>query len=150
MFKDGMSLPGLAEKIMFQFEFQDFNDRYIHEQIPEQEYTPFSISKQRLKNYSYHDGDSNRYDETKFIQMSEVEYLFKKQSSRCFHCWESLTAESWTLDRINNNYGHNTGNCLLSCLRCNTQRGDTKLPIFTRKKALMRYSQDHDLIHLIN
>ena len=150
MFKDGMSLPGLAEKIMFQFEFQDFNDRYIHEQIPEQEYTPFYISSQRLKNYSYQDQDTRRYNAKKFIKMNEVEDLFKKQSSRCFHCWENLTLETWTLDRINNNYGHETGNCLLSCLRCNTQRGDTKLTVFTRKKALLRYSQEHDLIHLID
>ena len=38
MFKDGMSLPGLAEKIMFSYEFQEFNNEFIHQPIPTTDY----------------------------------------------------------------------------------------------------------------
>jgi hypothetical protein len=28
----------------------------------------------------------------------------------------------WTLDRIDNNFGHNIGNLVISCLKCNLKR----------------------------
>ena len=31
----------------------------------------------------------------------------------------------WTLDRIDNNIGHNTNNVVISCLKCNLERRNT-------------------------
>ena len=45
MFKDGVSLPSLAEKILFQYEFKDFNDKYIHHPIPKSDFVQFYIKQ---------------------------------------------------------------------------------------------------------
>jgi len=36
---------------------------------------------------------------------------------------ESMCRKQWTLDRIDNNYGHNDTNVVIACLDCNLKRG---------------------------
>jgi hypothetical protein len=53
MFKDGFSLPALAEKIMFSYEFKDFNENFIHQKIPiTEKYPKFESNwKEKKRNY---------------------------------------------------------------------------------------------------
>jgi hypothetical protein len=197
MFKDGMSLPSLAEKTMFSFCFKEFNEVFIYKQIEpfnEKNYSyefriddnnkiiPFMIKdngkyildditessiKQKLESYKQQDEVSNRYEEDEFIEKEEITDLFKLQNCRCKYCWTDLYSKSkinssgikkviipdgkiWTLDRVNNDLGHNKNNCVLSCLTCNIQRKDENYNIFYRKKALVRYSYKNPLIYLID
>ena len=41
----------------------------------------------------------------------------------------------WTLDRLNNDKGHNTNNVVIACLQCNLQRGvkNNKKFLFTKQ-----------------
>ena len=36
---------------------------------------------------------------------------------------EVLSKTQWTIDRIDNDYGHNKGNIVIACLNCNLRRG---------------------------
>jgi hypothetical protein len=42
----------------------------------------------------------------------------------------------WTLDRIDNSIGHNQGNVVVSCLKCNLQRRKTNQAAFLFTKNL--------------
>ena len=42
----------------------------------------------------------------------------------------------WTLDRIDNNLGHNSDNVLISCLECNLKRKDMNKDKFLFTKQL--------------
>jgi hypothetical protein len=48
MFKDGLSLPALSEKIMFQFQFREFNNDFIHKTIPKCKYEPLTNWRERF------------------------------------------------------------------------------------------------------
>ena len=150
MFKDGMSLPGLSEKIMFQFQFKEFNNEFINKTIPKSKYDLITNWKERFNGYKIQDIEKERYDKDKFITYMEFNGLMEKQSNKCLYCWECLNNETWSLDRIDNDYGHNGDNCVLSCIDCNKQRSDEYFKVFYRKKALLRYSKVKPLIYLID
>ncbi len=44
--------------------------------------------------------------------------------------------KQWTLDRINNNEGHNHDNVVISCLDCNIKRGDMDSERFKKGKEI--------------
>lgn len=150
MFKDGMSLPALAEKIMFGYELQEFNETYKHETITPCKYKDFTNWKDKKQGYITQDKNSGRYDKNAFISHDEVLELTKKQSGKCLYCHYWLNDEKWTLDRIDNELGHNSGNCVLACVTCNKYRSDQNFNEFKRKQALFRYARDNPMIHLID
>lgn len=150
MFKDGLSLPALSEKIMFQFQFKEFNNDFIHKTIPKTKYELLTNWRERFKGYVEQDKETERYEKKHFITYMELNGLMEKQSNKCLYCWECLTNNNWSLDRINNDFGHNGDNCVLSCVNCNTQRSDEYFAVFYRKKALLRYSKVRPLIYLID
>ena len=193
MFKDGMSLPALAEKTMFSFALKEFNDIFLKTDIePFKEEVNYCFEGEKtnikpfmsqingvyeldtdtkknivlkLKSYKQQDIVSGRYIKNEFIGEQEINDLFKKQNCKCKYCWKvmdnkkneietdgvnKIDSTTWSLDRINNILGHNTGNCVLSCLTCNKQRKDELYNVFYRKKALIRYSHKKPLIYLID
>jgi hypothetical protein len=77
-----------------------------------------------------------------------VEVLFIKQKGVCFYCWSRLY--DWTLDRIDCSKSHVSGNCVIACVNCNKQRKDTFMPVFYRKKALLRFAKNNPMIYLID
>jgi len=154
MFKDGFSLPGLAEKIMFGFQFKEFNEEFIYQKIPYKKsyerggkITNWTVKQ---KNYMQQDKDKKRYDAKCFIQYPEVSELISSQSCKCLYCWKDLINTDWSLDRLDNSLGHNSGNCVLSCINCNITRKDENFKKFYRKSALLRYAKTHPMIHLID
>jgi hypothetical protein len=152
MFKDGLSLPALAEKIMFSFELKDFNERFLHEAImpAKRSITPFMNWREKLHGYTEQDRVKKRLNKHRFVTYTTIQSLFHKQDARCLYCWKILEESTWTLDRIDNDRGHEYDNCVLACLKCNTQRMDQHFSTFYRQKALQRYSYNHPLIYLID
>ena len=51
----------------------------------------------------------------------------------------------WTLDRIDNYMGHNYNNVLISCLKCNLQRGNINKDKFLFTKEMVIHKQDDDM-----
>lgn len=152
MFKDGMSLPGLSEKILFSFAFKEFNEEFINELPPKPKNGMHIIDNidSKLMGYKSQDKSKERYNNNNFIKKDEVKKIIAKQNTRCIYCWKNLQETDWSLDRIDNTIGHNSGNCLLSCIKCNVYRKNENYKTFYRKKALYRYSKYHPMIHLID
>jgi hypothetical protein len=85
---------------------------------------------QKICGYKAQDLHKNLYLENKFVDMPKVLELLKKCENKCFYCktlvcilYENVREpRQWTLERIDNDYGHNKDNVEIACLNCNLHR----------------------------
>jgi len=150
MYKDGFSLPGLSENILFQFSQEAFQE-YLKEEPDvnvSKNYYPKNINE-KIADYKSQDRKAERSLDN-YISKDEIKELFDKQKYVCYYCWSPSTVYHWSLDRIDCSKGHITGNCVMACVYCNRQRKDTIMKKFYRQKALLRFAKTHPMIHLID
>lgn len=93
-----------------------------------------SILKSEIKNkisgYKQQDVKNKKYNEENFVNFDYVIEKLVCSKLKCYYCsgrvkifYDLCKDEAqWTLDRINNEIGHNDGNVLISCLSCNLKR----------------------------
>jgi hypothetical protein len=136
-----MGLP--AES--FLIDNQDDILKSLHQNTDIPEYrTAISQLEVKLNSYKHQDIIKKRYDEAAFIKTKEVINKLQECSLKCHYCNEKTyilydlvrETKQWTLDRINNNVGHNTDNVLISCLDCNLKRRRTSKDAFLFTKQL--------------
>jgi hypothetical protein len=136
-----MGLP--AES--FLIESQDDILKNLYQNINTPDYKQaLSQLEVKLNSYKHQDIIKNRYDESAFIKTKEVIDKLYDCGLKCHYCNEKtyilydLVRETrqWTLDRINNDVGHNTDNVLISCLDCNLKRRRTSKDAFLFTKQL--------------
>jgi len=82
-------------------------------------------SKQSDKKY-------NRYNQTEFIDKCFVKNLIDDCENKCYYCSCDLQYIIYqgnlaTIERLDNNIGHNKGNCVICCRTCNLSRVGDKL-----------------------
>jgi hypothetical protein len=80
--------------------------------------------KKILTNSKSSDIRCNRYNVSEFITHSHVEELITN-ANKCHYCniplqYLDYSHDLGTIDRIDNDIGHNIGNCVISCKTCNT------------------------------
>lgn len=86
--------------------------------------------RQKIAGYKSQDIHKSLYDEPLFINMDQVLDLMIKCQNRCFYCKETVNVlyenvrepRQWTLERIDNSFGHNHNNVEIACLNCNLHR----------------------------
>lgn len=136
-----MGLP--AES--FFIDSQDDILKMLYQNIDAPEYrTAFSQLEVKLNSYKHQDIIKKRYDEVAFIKTREVIDKLNDCELKCHYCNEKTyilydlvrETKQWTLDRINNDIGHNTDNVLISCLDCNLKRRRTSKDAFLFTKQL--------------
>ena len=85
----------------------------------------------KRKAYIYQDKHHEIYDPRYSITTDKIVELLVSSELLCYYCREicqvtykeSMCRKQWTLDRIDNNYGHNDTNVVIACLDCNLKRG---------------------------
>jgi 5-methylcytosine-specific restriction endonuclease McrA len=85
----------------------------------------------KLSGYKRQDTDKQIYSKDIFISLEDVIDKLLCSKLKCFYCkceceliYENiLSKHQWTLDRIENDAGHNTDNVVICCLECNLKRG---------------------------
>ena len=85
----------------------------------------------KRKAYIYQDKHHEIYDPRHSITTERIVELLVSSELLCYYCREicqvmykeSMCRKQWTLDRIDNNYGHNDTNVVIACLDCNLKRG---------------------------
>jgi hypothetical protein len=116
-------------------------------------YTSLFISHIKSKICSYRQQDilKKKLDINNFVTFEEVIRLLIDSTLKCHYCSEEVfilyekvrESKQWSLDRINNDIGHNTGNLVIACLECNLKRRRTNKDafMFTKNMVIIK-SQD--------
>lgn len=84
----------------------------------------------KICNYKNQDLKKRKYNEDEFI---DIEYIKKKLIDcelKCYYCREEVMVlyksvrepKQWSVERLDNNYGHNKNNITIACLSCNISR----------------------------
>lgn len=104
--------------------------------------------RNKISNYKQQDLRKNKYEELSFINFEYVIKLLKDSEIQCHYCddyifliYENVReGKQWSLDRINNNKGHNIDNVVISCLQCNLKRRCTNKAdfFFTKKMKIVK------------
>jgi hypothetical protein len=90
------------------------------------------------------------YDE--FITFDYVKQMILDCKLCCHYCKDDMLIlyehvremKQWSLDRINNFLGHNVGNVVISCLKCNLNRRNLNSEkfLFTKQMTIVRKNQE--------
>jgi len=86
--------------------------------------------KKKISSYRSQDKTKKLYNKEQFVDLETVINLLKTSKMCCYYCkknvlllYENLREpRQWTLERLDNDYGHNKGNLEISCLKCNVDR----------------------------
>ena len=98
--------------------------------------------------YKRQDTKSECWDEYHFITEERIVELLVASKMLCHYCRSQLyllyekvrEPKQWTLDRIDNDQGHNMENCVIACLACNLERRtmDEKRFLFSKQFVLTK------------
>ena len=104
--------------------------------------------KNKICGYKQQDILKKKLNEEKLIKFVEVIELLIKCEMKCHYCSEEMLIlyekvcekKQWTLDRINNDIGHNKNNLVVACLECNLKRRRTNKDafMFTKNMVIVR------------
>ena len=104
----------------------------------------------KVSSYKMQDIQKSKYDEDKFVDFNFVISLLVNKELNCFYCRERVYLfynfvrenKQWTLERIDNNFGHNKDNVEIACLNCNIRRRTMYYErfVFTKQLRLVKLS----------
>ena len=97
----------------------NFNNKYINIFI--------NNLKNKISSYKQQDILKQKLNSNNFINFKNIIYLLQESQLKCCYCHKEIyilykqvrEMSQWTLDRIDNDTGHNFGNLVISCLKCN-------------------------------
>jgi hypothetical protein len=102
----------------------------------------------KLAGYKQQDVKKEKYDGEKFITFDQLVELLVVSKMRCKYCMKQMyilyekqrEKVQWTLDRLNNDEGHNNDNVIVACLDCNLRRRrlDSDKFLFTKQMNLVK------------
>jgi hypothetical protein len=86
--------------------------------------------KNKLYSYKSQDNEKKKYNTDCFVNMKYVIELLIQSNLKCYYCKNNVKIlyeivreqEQWTLDRLDNDIGHNINNVVISCLKCNIRK----------------------------
>jgi hypothetical protein len=85
----------------------------------------------KIAGYKRQDVEKKIFKKEFFISLEDVVDKLLCSKLKCFYCRRGCqilyknmySKQQWTLDRIDNDVGHNADNVVVSCLECNLKRG---------------------------
>lgn len=100
--------------------------------------------KTKLSSYKQQDILKKKYLPEDFVSYNDVIGLLTQSNMKCYYCscetyllYEIVREmKQWSLDRINNDIGHNKNNLVICCLECNLKRRRTNKDAFFFTKNL--------------
>ena len=99
---------------------------------------------QKINSYKKQDNLHSRFDKSQFITYDYVIELLLNCNLYCEYCKSEIfilykntcNEYQWTVDRIDNNIGHNINNCVISCLKCNLQKRTKDHLLFQKTRKI--------------
>lgn len=110
-------------------------------------YTSLFVShiKSKICSYKQQDILKKKLNENLLVDFNEVIKLLSDCEMKCCYCSHNVyilyekvrESKQWSLDRINNDIGHNKGNLVIACLECNLKRRRTNKDAFMFTKNMV-------------
>ena len=105
----------------------------------------------KISGYKQQDRIKKRYDEPQYLTLESVILKMVECELKCRYCRGEMDviydisreSRQWSVDRINNDLGHNLTNFHLACLECNLKRRrrtDEKF-LFTKQLKIVKKMQ---------
>lgn len=106
--------------------------------------------KSKLVSYKHQDIIKKKLNKDEFINFQQVIELLNTSELKCHYCSKEVyilyekvrEMTQWSLDRINNDIGHNVNNLVIACLECNLRRRRTNKDAFMFTKNMKIIKQD--------
>jgi hypothetical protein len=103
-----------------------------------------SLNK-KMNGYKNQDTKNEIFSSFHFISSNSVLEMLLTNNFKCFYCkiflhlYPSIKRDpyQWTLDRVDNSLGHNEGNIVIACLKCNLQRRNQDKNKFKQGKNIV-------------
>jgi hypothetical protein len=107
--------------------------------------------EKKINSYKQQDVDKKVLNNEKFINLKFIIDKLIETEIKCYYCkcemyilYENVRdLKQWTVDRINNDLGHNVDNVVLACLDCNLKRRCRSADKFLFTKQLNIIKQDN-------
>lgn len=104
----------------------------------------YSQIKTKLRSYKEQDAKKHKHDPFKFVTPVFILNKLKECSMICFYCKEFThilyehvrDPKQWTIERLDNTFGHNCDNVVIACLSCNLRRRTTHFERYLTTKKL--------------
>jgi 5-methylcytosine-specific restriction endonuclease McrA len=133
------------DKIWFSHDFQ-------LQMLRERHTTILGEVKSKLSSYKHQDTLKHRYRQDAFVTLDRVLVMLDETELSCFYCKSNMLLlyeksremTQWSVDRINNDIGHNIDNIVISCLKCNLQKKTRDSDKFLNTKQLVITRQGID------
>lgn len=146
---------GLNEtELSFEMQLNILNELVLNDKINDK-YSKLIINhiKTKIQSYKQQDTIKKIYNEDEFINLEQVINLLQETKLKCHYCscetfllYEIVREmKQWSLDRINNDIGHNKNNLVIACLECNLKRRRTNKDSFMFTKNLKIVREGIDL-----
>jgi hypothetical protein len=106
----------------------------------------------KIYGYRQQDVIKKLLNDDKFINLPSIIEKMVDCELKCYYCCGEMNvlydisreSKQWTVDRINNNLGHNVDNFYIACLECNLKRrcrSDDKF-LFTKQMKLVKVDRN--------
>lgn len=124
-------------------QIQIINSLYLNQGCEQDILVKREISK-KINGYKSQDIHKELLDLNRLISLDQAIEKLMLSKLKCFYCKENcellykntLAKKQWTLDRINNEYGHNHDNVVICCLECNIKKGEMDSDRFKQGKDI--------------
>ena len=101
--------------------------------------------KSKISSYRQQDILKKKLNENLLVDFEEVIKLLNDCKMTCCYCSQNVfilyekvrEMKQWSLDRIDNDIGHNKGNLVIACLECNLKRRRTNKDAFMFTKNMV-------------
>ena len=102
--------------------------------------------KRKISGYLGQDKEKKLVNRELFVNVQDVITLFKTSKMICYYCKERTEImyefvrepKQWTLERLDNSFGHNRDNVVISCLSCNLRRRTMAKERYLQTKAMSK------------
>lgn len=106
--------------------------------------------ERKINSYKQQDLIKKKFNESLFIHIDTIMKKLIECNMQCFYCnckvfvlYEIVREMTqWSIDRINNDEGHNKDNFVIACLGCNIKRRNTNSNKFLFTKQLNLIKMD--------
>ncbi len=108
--------------------------------------------ERKIYSYKQQDFKKNILDKSKIVELQNVVDKMLEVDLVCYYCKDKMSLlyemarenKQWTIDRIDNDVGHNKDNYVLACLDCNLKRRRKSKEAFLFTKQMNIIKQDNE------